>query len=105
MEFIKDVRLTLPVSDSDSANSATNKQTERNKDAAELAIIQAEKFKARVEKPEGRFSNAVDQLDLKKVIDDDEFVHVSCHVDENSISIIEKGQYIDLVKIKPKQHT
>ena len=62
------------------------------KQRANQTIIQAEKFKATVENPKGK-----DQL-----ITDDEFFHVTCHVDSALKLKIENGEYVELEKLLPK---
>ena len=54
-----------------------------------------------MEQPNGRFANAVDSIN-QEIIDDDDFVHVSCHVEKTNMELIEKGQFVELPKIKPK---
>ena len=60
---------------------ANPKQTDRNQ--MEAAIVQAEKFKAQVENPKGMCLNLVDGLEAaKKSVNDDEYMHLTCHVEE-----------------------
>ena len=61
----------------DDANSVANK-----------LIVEAEQFKATIERPTGTLS-------------DDDFFHLICHVDQNTIAKIERGEYVDLEKLYP----
>ena len=41
-------------------------------------------------------------VDSNKVIEDDDFFHVSCHVDANLKSRIQRGDFVDLEKLLPR---
>ena len=71
------------------------------KEAANMAIIQAEKFKAKVNNPAG---NVVDQLNLP-IRDDDEFIHITSHVDQSIKEKIQRGEFIELEKLLVKNRT
>ena len=76
----------------------------------EQAILEAEKFKALVADPpgesslfpiqQGKFNNMtrVTQSGLS----DDDFFHLTCHVDAAILTKIEKGDFVDLEKLVPK---
>ena len=71
----------------------------------EKAILDAERFKATVANPSGKlinFDDAVpgDALSVGKT--DDEFFHMTCHIDQPLVDKIERGQYVDLDKLLPK---
>ena len=55
---------------------------------ANRLILEAEQYKAKVETPKG--------------MSDDEFFHISCHIDPNIKIKIENGEYIELEKLLPK---
>ena len=59
--------------------------------SADKYILEAEHFKANVEKPTGT------SLGLS----DDSFFHLLCHVDPNVVTKIENGEYVDLEKLLP----
>ena len=42
---------------------------------------------------------------LRKLDDDDDFFHVSCHIDEGIKSKIEKGEFVDLERLLPKDRS
>ena len=82
------------------------------KDRMERSIIEAEKFKATVEKPPGRFSDtdtdfqsSLDKLARKQIgtgLTDDDFFHLTCHIDPQLQSKIERGEFVELDKLLPK---
>ena len=69
------------------------------KQKAEKLILEAERFKATVNPPPGILDNA--HFDQGFVRDDDEFFHITCHVDPNTIAKIRKGEFIDLERLLP----
>ena len=83
---------------------------------SEQAIIQAEKFKAAVDKPPGRNFFASDSIEMDgqvgqppifipRVVGEgisDDFFHLTCHIDTTLKTKIEKGQFVDLDKLLPK---
>ena len=97
--------------------------TDRNTDQL---LLQAEKFKAKVDAPKGRCQNSLlmpydyDQLRSKFVTDeglgpidneimflrnfdqDDEFFHVTSQIDQSLRAKIERGEYIDLERLLPR---
>ena len=73
------------------------------KEAANTAVIQAEKFKAKLLNPVGEL-NVVDTLKKPKR-DDDEFVHIMIHVSPELIEKIQRGEYVDLEKLVKKNRT
>ena len=89
-----------------------NKEWRELEEAKELAddmIIQAEKFKAAVNSPKGMPSSqdpfnklALCLKEVMKVDDDDEFFHVSCHIENSLKEKIERGEFVDLEKLLPK---
>ena len=58
---------------------------------AEEKIVRAEKFKANFEKPKGGCC-----------VDDDEFSHVTCHLNVNLKDKIARGEFVDLERLLPK---
>ena len=77
------------------------------KKSAEEIVINSEKFKASIYPPPGT------EIDLDEIIkkfkqafsesNDDEFFHITCHVDRNLRLKIEKGEFVDLEKLLPKE--
>ena len=91
---------------------------------AERTLVEAEKFKARVEQP-GNYnerneeiqldvqerlaqdlcdsSQALNILNIGSGVSDDDFFHLTCHIDPSLIHKIEKGEFVKLEKLLPKE--
>ena len=65
---------------------------------ASRAILEAEKFRAQVEPP-GNF----ELLEIGNGVSDDDFFHLACHIEPNLIHKIEKGEFVELEKLLPKE--
>ena len=70
-------------------------------------ILDAEKFGGEVAKPQGtdsfsHFFSGVRKISEQEVIDNDEFFHVTCHVDKSLTQKIQNGEYVDLEKLLVK---
>ena len=93
---------------------------EEARKTAERLIVEAEQFKASVVPPKtGTYNHNSDEVDfdISKICDinelvskvkgsletdfDDEFFHVTCHIDQNLKSKIEKGEFVELKKLSP----
>ena len=80
---------------------------------AEKTLLEAEKFRAQVEPPgmyqsefEGKIEEnrrSLDILDIGKGVSDDDFFHLTCHIDPSLIHKIEKGKFVELEKLLPKE--
>ena len=70
------------------------------KKLADNIIIDAERFKASVQPPKGRSLNIQRLLD--NMDDDDDFFHVTCHIDPSLKAKIERGEFVDLERLLPK---
>ena len=75
---------------------------------ADKNIVDAERFKATVEQPPaGRNDSLVVEkpfkmLDIGSGVSDDDFFHLTCHIEPSLIHKIEKGEFIELEKLLPK---
>ena len=79
---------------STSRRELTPRRDESAKDKAGKFIIESEQFHASIEPPpRGEY----DQFD------DDDYFHLTCHVDSALKNKIEKGEFVDLEKLLPKQ--
>ena len=87
--------------------SAANKLKEAQL-RADKALLEAEKFKARVEPPGNDFDQNMSIRDDMQILNigagvsDDDFFHLTCHIDPNLIHKIEKGEFVELEKLLPK---
>ena len=98
------------------SNNNEDRRTDQMQDArqaAEEAILQAERYKARIQQPNrGNFTFSPkvnkwndDSLRAMRYLDseDDEFFHTTCHIDETIREKIEKGKFIELEKLIQKR--
>ena len=67
------------------------------REKARNAVLEAERFRAKVQSP-GKDTNLV-----QPYRSDDEFFHLTCHIDEGMVKKIEAGSYVDLEKLLPKE--
>ena len=84
--------------------------------AAEQVILNAEQYKANLHSPKGKIhedgvsvANPLGPSEVRKLLDrlqddDDEFFHISCHIDSNLKACIQKGEYVDLDKLIPRDN-
>ena len=78
---------------------------------AEQMILDAERFRATIDKPAGRFQDSLnrnvnhDNVVYPTCTIDDEFFHITFHVDQSLKAKIEWGEYVDLEKLLPKDPT
>ena len=93
-EAVKGQDEVQPSTSADSDNAAKLQQA---KAIAEESILQAEKFKAAITPLPGMES--VNQGNV-----DDEFFHITCHVEQSLKEKIEKGEFIDLERLIAKPY-
>ena len=73
------------------------------RDRAHKIILDAERFKALVEQPKGNDTQLISlKTSAESGITDDEFFHLTCHIDMTLKSKIEKGEFIELEKLLPR---
>ena len=72
-------------------------------------VVEAEQFKAAVEKPQGIISDDIFQSSeirhiLQKLMDndDDEFFHLTCHIELSLKQKIQRGEFVELERLLPK---
>ena len=65
-------------------------------------ILDAERFKEKINPPPGKDAVRPAGLGAEGLDVDDQFFHVTCHVDQGLKQKIEKGEFIDLEKLLPK---
>ena len=112
--------------DYDERNGGKSRHKELS--AAQSTIIQAEKFKAIIEPPKGKPDQGINEeishvlpgvdtdlnSNIKELIDilksksgleqdnDDDFMHVTCHIDDVLRQKIGRGEFVDLERLLPK---
>ena len=87
-------------------------EKEENKQATEKLLVEAEQFKATIAAPQGNNVSGIEKLLIDKfkseleirrfLDDDDDFFHVSCHLEPSMKNKIERGEYVDLERLLPK---
>ena len=81
------------------SNPVPELEMARNK--TEKAIIEAEKFRASVEPPGNDLNHHI--LNIGSGVSDDDFFHLTCHIEPSLIHKIEKGEFVELEKLLPKE--
>ena len=77
--------------------------TSRGRVIGDRIVVDAEQHKAAVHAPRGKEFNF--ERFLHNIDDDDEFFHVTCHIDSGLRSKIARGEFVDLEKLLPKDKT
>ena len=67
---------------------------------AERSILEAEKFRATVEPPGKQDFSHI--MNIGSGVSDDDFFHLTCHIEPSLIHKIEKGEFVELEKLLPK---
>ena len=76
------------------------KRVSNVKSVADKIILEAEKFKASVQAPQGMVNSL---FNIVQFFDnDDDFFHVTCHIDPVLKDKIEKGEFVELERLIPK---
>ena len=83
----------------------TRPTTSKECDAADRIILDAEQLRAKIQPPKGKDSLFNFEKFLQNMDDDDEFFHVTCHIEESLRSKIARGEFVDLEKLLPKDHS
>ena len=80
------------------------------KDRADKIVLEAEKFRGDIAAPQGKTplqnvpSEITEEIRLKRLLDnDDDFFHVTCHVDGTLKNKIRNGEFVELEKLLPKE--
>ena len=89
-----------------------NQELEEARNRTERAILEAEKFRANVDNPDPGIITFVNNkemaqdteniLNIGAGVSDDDFFHLTCHIDPTLIHKIEKGEFVELEKLLPK---
>ena len=96
-QFIEGIRMQSSTTDRDEPQAGTSKDDEEEaRRKAKQMIVDAEKYKADMVNPSGTINN----IDY---VSDDKFFHLSCHVDDTMKRKIEKGEFVDLEKLLPRE--
>ena len=103
-KFIEGIRIQMEGNDSQAAmaqpNGGLDDPVVQARRKSEDMILDAEHFRATINPPPGNEilnSNKVDGMDV-----DDQFFHITCHVDQALHAKIQRGEFVDLEKLLPK---
>ena len=115
--YIHNIRIGTPQREEETPTPSTSRNDDqpqpstsgvnnRNRDAREAAseaVIQAEQFKAAIQAPPRGMSDLL-SVKLARLMDndDDEFFHITCHLDSAIKEKIKLGQYVELEKLLQK---
>ena len=87
----------------------TDLQLMEANDRTEQTIVEAEKFHAQINKPPGELNlnhvglnSQLGEMSAGTGLMDDNFFHLTCHIDSNLKQKIEKGEFVDLDKLLPR---
>ena len=106
--------------------SSANNQNRRDFEVAQnktgRAVLEVEKFKASIAKPGTQFLSQIIELQVEQIpinqvsqevgmnipntgagVSGDDFFHLTCHIEPNLIHKIEKGEFVELEKLLPKE--
>ena len=72
----------------------------RAREVVERVVVEAEKFKATMVRPKGWLSSIKENPYYEGGIEDNQFIQVISHVDEQLVLKIEQGEYVDLRKLR-----
>ena len=109
--FVETVRIENHLEDEPTRRKSDDAAVElqQAQQRAEKAVLEAEKFRAAVETPGNYHGNGViegngsfEMLDIGSGISGDDFFHLICHIEPSLIHKIEKGEFVELEKLLPK---
>ena len=78
------------------------------RERAQREKAHADKFKSKIEKPKGKDSRELSPSTVRQTesegvgLTDDDFFHLTCHVEESLIGKIEEGKFVELEKLLPR---
>ena len=91
-------------STSQQASGEQAQQIDQARNLANDMVLQAEKFKAAVAPLPGMLETPHSQVNMVSV--DDQFFHISCHIEQSLKEKIERGEFIELERLLTKpQHS
>ena len=73
---------------------------DQSRGVAEKMILDAEHYQAGIQKPNGNVIQVPSCFPSQTI--DDEFFHLTCHVDSSLIAKIERGEFVDLERLLSK---
>ena len=91
--------------------TSDEKQVSNARNLADMLILEAEAFKASLVPPKGKANFSIEDRSSEpkffqnvqnpegRLLDDDEFFHIPCHVEQNVKAKIERGEFVELEKM------
>ena len=74
------------------------------RDRTEKAVLDAERFQATIASPPGEnFQQVIERVNVGAGKSDDDFFHLTCHIEPNLINKIENGEFVELERLLPKE--
>ena len=99
-------------SDAEQSSSRKDDHEARAKELTDKLILESEKFKADLIAPKGmaELVQTVPRVDrevelMRRFDNDDDFFYISCHIEPQLRQKIEKGEFVDLEKLLPKERS
>ena len=93
--------LTLrPAAVAGTSKLETDDELQQARIRADNAVLETEKFHTQVEQAVNNSMNAI--FNIGSRVSDDNFFHLTCHTKPNLLHKIEKGKFIELEKLLPK---
>ena len=76
-------------------------EEKRQREAATRLLVESEDHKASLQPPKGKQPFDLERF-IQNIDDDDEFFHVTCHIEQNMRNKIARGEFVDLERLLPK---
>ena len=104
-DFIEGIRIDATHAQEEGPSTSNGRRNRYEEEKEKLSqartranrlILEAEQYKAKIEVPKGR------SLDDKEM--DDDFFHLSCHIEPGLRTKIENGEFIELEKLLPRNN-
>ena len=99
--FVETVRLEQHPDDLMNRQDTGVLELEQARDKGDKTILEAEKFRAKVDIPGNEIPD-ISIMNIGSGVSDDDFFHLTCHIEPSFIHKIKKGEYVELEKLLPK---
>ena len=99
-----------PAPQTENTNYSQQLQIDRARAIADETVLQAERFKAAIHTNQGKDTTEASIIDRLRQLryqdsEDDEFFHITCHIEAQIRAKIEKGEFVELEKLLQKNPT
>ena len=113
IDHISDFAEVMRMESEQSKHRRNSPNFEQAREKARKTLVEAEKYRVKITCPEGNDKSQtqpeifpvanVNMNNDKERLSDDNFFHLTCHIDNSLVSKIEAGDYVDLEKLLPKE--